>query len=385
MRLKLPGRLAGCLVFLALVGGTPPLSSAQGIDSLLGAGDEALEAGEAETAEELFRRVLLAQPDRVQALLGWGRALAAQGQGGSALASLLGAAERRLEAAVYAEAVALLELAVKIDPWEPAVQARLGRALILHRRFLAAEAPLREALSQGPREPQWLLHLAAVLWEVGRLSEAESLYREAVEQAPAAGVTWQELGRFLLWRGLWAEAAQALAQAERRGAHLALERAQALAGLGAEASAEPARVARSDELLQEALAAYRTAVEEAPEHAQARYGLAQVLLKLGHGDEARLQFGIYRRLHEEEQVRLRRNGLGRAKLDHASDLVRRGRTAEAVAYLESLPTSNEVLEALALAQHRLAAISEGLAEPRESLDAGSRPPRSGRSSDQDQP
>ena len=342
-----------CLL-LSLVPAHSLLPAPQELDASLDQALEALESGDSATAEKAFRRLLLDDPDRFEALLGWARSLAAQGRGAEALASLQQGAERRMAAGVYGEAVELLELAVVLDPESPGTKARLGRALILHRRYLAAEAPLRQALAQGGREPQWLLHLAGVLWEKGDLDEAEELYQEAVERARASSVTWHQLGRFLLWQGRYAESAEALRQAKLLGAEgfaLELDRARALEGraksMGSKGEGETQRL----EVLQGAFQAFQLAVKQAPEHSGARYGLARVLGRLGDGEEAQRQLENYRRLHREDQGRIRRTGLAKARLDRAYDLLRQDRPREAVEILETLPVTVEVLRALALA-HR---------------------------------
>lgn len=348
-RLTAPALWIGFLLALAPSGylAAAPQEPPASLDRAL----ETLESGDGLTAEREFRRLLLDDPDSLEALLGWARSLAAQDRGVESVRSLLSAAERRLSAGAYGEAIELLELAALLDPDSPRTQARLGRALILDRRYLAAEEPLRQALAQGGRSTEWLLQLGGVLWEKGALEEAEELHREAAEGARASSQTWRQLGRFLLWRGRYAEAAEALARARSLGAagfSFELDRARALEGWAR--ALETTGEGQADEVLRQALAAFEGAVDQAPEHSEARYGLARVLTRLGRSDQADTQLAIYHRLYVEDQSRTRDKGLAKASLDRARDLLRQRRAGEAASILATLPETVEVLAALALAQ-----------------------------------
>lgn len=319
-------------------------------------GDRAIEAvaeGDSVTAEKEFRRRLIENPHDLEALVGWARALAVQGRGAEALSALNQGAERRLATGAYGEAAELLEVAAALDLGSPAAKARLGRALILDRRYVAAEAPLRQALEQGGPQLAWLLQLAAVLWETGELGEAEELLQEAVKRARASAVPWHQLGRFLLWQGRYEESVEALQQAKLLGAGdfaLELDRARALEGWARRIGSQEPVAARRSGVLEEALRAFQLAAELAPEHSGIHYGLARVLESLGRGEEAATELEIYQRLYREDQDRVRQQGLAQARLDHAYDLLRQDRAGEAVGVLTTLPETMEVLQALALAQ-----------------------------------
>lgn len=309
--------------------------------------------GDSVTAEREFRRRLVDNPHDTEALVGWARALAAQGRGAEALPALNQGAERRLATGAYDEAVEILELAAALDPGSAAAKARLGHALILDRRYLAAEAPLRQALEQGGPQLTWLLQLGSVLWETGALGEAEELLREAVQRARGSAVPWHQLGRFLLWQGRYEESAEALQQAKLLGAGgfaLELDRARALEGWARRIGSQEPEAARRREVQEESLRAFQLAVEMAPEHSEIHYGLARVLAALGRGEEAATEREIYERLYREDQDRVRQQGLAKARLDHAYDLLRHDRAGEAVGVLATLPETVEVLQALALAQ-----------------------------------
>jgi len=342
-------------VLLSLVSTHSLLPAPQELkDGALAEALAALDSGDNATAERAFRRLLLEDPDRFEALVGWARSLAAQGRGNEALPSLLRAGERRMAAGGYGEAVELFELATVLDPDSAENQARLGRALILDRRYLSAEQPLRQALNEGERRPEWVLQLAGVLWEKGDLDEAEDLYREALERVPTASVTWYQLGRFLLWRGRYEEAAATLTRAQELGATgfaIELDRGRALEAWARELGSEEGSGGEQREVLERALAAFWLAVEQAPEHSGIRYGLARALERLGDREEAQRQLEIYQRLHREDQARTREKGLTQARLDQAYDLLRHNQAREAIEILESLPQSVEVLQALAIA-HR---------------------------------
>ena len=119
------------------------------------------------------------------------------------------------------------------------------------------------------------------------------------------------LGRLYLWRGQYEEAEVWLEKATTmspRSVDLWLDLAGALDGAGR---------------LEEALAAYRRAVELAPEHYQARYGLARTLARTGKTESAQQELVIYRRLLEEDQRRTQQEGLERSQIDLGYDYLRR--------------------------------------------------------------
>lgn len=350
--------LAAVLILAAAlrVAATPyPQTAAPRAETLAQAHD-LLERGDAGAAEAALRRLLLADQGDIEALAGWARALLAQGRGQAALASLVQEAQIRVDASRFEEAARLLELALEIDPTSAGLSGRLGRCYLLDGSFVAAERHLRRALELGPRTLEILLPLAAVLWENGRFDEAESLYREAVQRVPGSADAHDQLGHFLLWRSRFEEASTELERAADLGAAgfgLELDRGRALAGWARELQSDGQGTPQGVAVLERARGAFERAVEAAPEHAEARYGLAQVLLQLGAPEAAEEQLAAYRRLYEEDQARTRAAQRALAQVASGLRLLQEGRAEEARALLEPLPETPDSLRALALVNRQL--------------------------------
>ncbi len=245
-------------------------------------------------AEDMFRRALDVAPEHPAVL--------------SDYAALLMSTTRSDEAADL-----LIRLAEQ-RPDDARVLAMLGRSLLDARRFREAEQPLRRAASLDPRNAAILLDLASALWEENRPDEAEQHAREATALMPDAPAGHRLLGALLLWRGDYLEAAASLEQAIASGsedAALHLELARAWEG----AAGETGDGGEAESRLKRAEAAYRRATERAPEHAEAAYGLAQVLRKLGRTEEAAVQMERYRDLYQQDQQDTREQGLESAAPD----------------------------------------------------------------------
>lgn len=245
-------------------------------------------------AEDMFRRALDAAPQHPAVL--------------SDYAALLMSTARSDEAAN------LLTRLVEQRPDDARVLAMLGRSLLDARRFREAEQPLRRAASLDPRNAAVLLDLASALWEENRPDEAEQHAREATALMPDAPAGHRLLGALLLWRGDYLEAAASLGQAVASGsedAALRLELARAWEG----AAGETEDSGEEESRLKRAEIAYRRATERAPEHAEAAYGLAQVLRKLGRAEEAAVQMERYRGLYQQDQRDTREQGLESAEPD----------------------------------------------------------------------
>lgn len=320
-----------------------------------------LEAGEVQTAEVAFRRLLIEQPGSGEALMGWARALIAQDRGATALAPLTAAAERRSEAGLYQEEIVLLELAAQISPDDGGLAARLGRAYLLDQQFVAAQDQLRRALALGVGGPDVLLPLAAALWENGELDEADRTYRLAAARAPSSPVVHYQLGRFLLWQGDFEPAVQELRRAGElgdRGLDYVLDLARALEGRARELAGSETRADLLADLLAQARQAFELAVEMAPEHSEARYGLSRILMLQGEDEAARKQLDVYRELYREDHESTRSRQRLEAEIKLSQRLVVEGRARDAVAQLESLPETPDSLRALALAHRSLGAVDQ---------------------------
>jgi len=182
-----------------------------------------------------------------------------------------------------------------------------GRQALQNQDFQTAEESLRRAVQADSENAALRLDLASALWENNKPAEAEQHAREAVTLEPAAAATHRLLGGLLLWRGEYLRAAESLERAAdlaEPGPALLLDLGRAWEGAGNEApepADEKSRLARAEE-------AYRRAVNLAPEHSEAAYGLGQVLRRLGRDEEARAQMERYRELYGEEQRVAREGG-----------------------------------------------------------------------------
>lgn len=242
---------------------------------------------------------------------------------------------RLLERGMAAEAEAVLAPVADLEPPSAQLQALLGAAQFMNRRYLAAEETLQQAVSLGQRDLRTLYFLSSALWENGKLEASERACLQAIEthgpQVPVAHL----LGRLYLWQGRFQEASEWLTRASAQGTQsvdLWLDLAGALEGA---------------DRLDEALGALNRAVALAPQHYQVRYGLARLLAKTGDRDTATQQLAIYRQLLEQDQRRTLEEGRLRAQIQRGYELGRQGELSAAVAHLESLPMTVDVLLARA--------------------------------------
>ena len=327
-----------------------PASDAAGVaDADAQRARSALERGDAADAERIFRRLLIADPDDVDLLLGWSRALVAQERSAEAATGLLRAGERALRRGDGASAVLVLREALQHAPQRAELRAQLwaryGRALLLEQRHLEAETALREALELDGTNPEVRLELAAASWENGRLQEAEEQYRAVIDRAASWPLGWFHLGRFLVWQGRFAEAIEPLERAQALGldgVDVLLEHARALDGVRA-ATSDAAVAAR-------AVAAWRRVVERAPDEAFSHYGLAGALRAAGDPEGARDHLERYHALYQRDQERTRRAGVERARVASARAEIAAGRAESALAHLAELTETVEVLEVRARAE-----------------------------------
>ena len=288
-------------------------------------------------AEMAYRRAIQGAPGSLPAHLGLARSRAASGFASEAVADLLTLTRRWMEADRLEEATALADQAVDLAPVDGDAHALLGRLLARQRRYLRAEMVLARATELNVDDPEVWVRYGAVLWENGRLSEAEAALGRAVSLSGRGLAATYQLGRLLLWQSRFDDAVPLLL----RGAELApdaadvrLDLARAFDGAGRSA---------------EAVDAFRRAAELAPEHSELRYGLAMALHRNGDAEAAQSELETYRELYEAEQAATRRGGLSDARLARGAELVRVGRTEEAVDHLRRMPQTADVLALLARA------------------------------------
>lgn len=300
-----------------------------------------LHGGEAVAAEARYRRLIVHQPGLADAHEGLGRALEAQGRPAEAAAVFFRLGKGLLEAGDYRSAAAVLRRSVRLTPASAAAHAALGRALLLDQAFERGGHHLERAVELGDRSHPTRLFLASAHWENGRTGEAEAELR-ALAQESAALAPRHQLASLLLWQGRYDEAAALLERLAAAGpavpSDVQLDLARALEG-----------AARTDA----AVAAYRRVLERQPDRQQVRYRLALLLHRSGHPQEAGREMAAFQRSYHQEQERLRREGLARARLARGWKLLQDGRPAEALERFSTLPESPETLRGAALARSAL--------------------------------
>jgi tetratricopeptide (TPR) repeat protein len=288
-------------------------------------------AGDPVEEELALRRRLLEEPESLEALEALAEHLVAQERTDEALSLLMTRGEGWLGAGEPAKAISVLTTAVRLAPESAEAFALLGRSHTGNRDFEAAEVALRRAIDLGYRDPTILTFLGAVLWESGRLEEAEPVYREAVELSGGALFPLAQLGRLLLWQGRYAEAADFLRQAAQRDPTAPL------------VHFDLAEALRGSDQVDEAIATYRRVTLMAPDLLKAHYGLAVLLARRGDAEASREVFEVYQRLYKEDQERTRMTEREEGEIDRGRALLRAGKAQEAIAHLDSLSESVELL------------------------------------------
>jgi Flp pilus assembly protein TadD len=113
-------------------------------------------------------------------------------------------AKSALDAGKPAEAVLLLQKAVKLEPNEPVLQRNLawayfqrGQQQLKNFQYDEAADDYRHAVELHPEEIGYRAHLGQLLLRQYRLDESEKVLRAAVKQSPDAGDAWLLLGDVL--------------------------------------------------------------------------------------------------------------------------------------------------------------------------------------------
>jgi len=279
-------------------------------------------AGRLREAEQIYRRVLLDEPDHADALHGLGL-LCLQEDRGELAAAFFGRAVRAnpsvgvyhynqgeawLMAGQAAQAAACFRRAVELDPDRPQPHAALGVALGQMGCWREAIDALQRAVELGLHRAEVYRHLADALFNTKRAEEAEAAARRAVELDPDVAESWHVQG-------------QALDELDRTEEALACFRRamQLKPGFALPHYGVGLALARRQRL-DEAAESFRQALRLRPEFPEALSGLGSLLLASGKTDE-----GID---HLRQAVRLRPT-LRTAQAELAHGLERAGRRQEA--------------------------------------------------------
>jgi tetratricopeptide (TPR) repeat protein len=214
----------------------------------------------------------------------------------------------------HEEAVSYLRAAVALRPESPGARYSLGSLLFDQGKLTEAEQEFREALRNQPDFAWVHNHLGVLLASQGKLAEAEAEYRAALHSNPDDATDHTNLGFLLHGQGKTVEAEGEYRAALRcdpdfAGAHNNLGVVLAAEGKTAEAEAEYRDALRGNPdyaeahtnlgnllfkqgKLAEAEIEYRTALCCNPELAGAHYGLGYLLAEQGKAAEAEQEFRV---------------------------------------------------------------------------------------------
>jgi tetratricopeptide (TPR) repeat protein len=241
------------------------------------------QAGRLETAEQIYRQILAAEPNQADA---WHLLGVIQAQTGNhqraveyirrALAARPGWVEAQVnlgnalrEQGNLDEAVAFLQQAVQGRPDFAAAHVNLGTALKDQGKLDEAIARYRRALELAPQIPEAHNYLGAALKDQGRLVESLACYRRALELNPAYAEAHNNLGNALRDQGKLDEALACY----HRALELKPDYPEAHSNLG--------NALKDQGKLVEAIGCYRRALELKPDYAEAHGNLGGALEEMG--------------------------------------------------------------------------------------------------------
>jgi tetratricopeptide (TPR) repeat protein len=201
--------------------------------------------GRLQAAEEIYRRILAAEPDQPDAI------------------HLLGVIAS--QAGKHDLAVEQILRAIGLNGNVPAFHNNLGEAYRALRRVSEAVASFRRALELNEDMAEAHANLGHALWELGKLEEAIAHYYRALELAPSMAGVHSNLGNALKDQGKRDEALACY----RRALELKPDLAEAHGNLG-KALAESGDLAGAE-------ASFRAAVRHDPRYAFAHCKMSEIL------------------------------------------------------------------------------------------------------------
>jgi predicted O-linked N-acetylglucosamine transferase (SPINDLY family) len=236
--------------------------------------------GQLAEAEQIYRRILAADPQQSDALEGLGIVAYQAGRKDAALQ--------------------LIDRAIAIHPQVSQYHCNRGMVLASLGRLAEAIAAYRAALALRQDYAQVHNNLGNALQAVGQSDEAMAEFQAALAVQPDYAEAHNNLGNVLLGRGKWVEAMASY----RKAVALRPDFAEAHNNLG--------NALRGAGQIDEAIASYRRALELRPNYAAALCNLGYALRVAGHGTEAE---GAYRQtLALEPDFIEAFNGLGNVLL-----------------------------------------------------------------------
>lgn len=222
------------------------------------------DAGDAEGAARLYRRVLAGDPGDFRAHNNLGLVLADAGDLGAGLKALLAARDAKAD--------------------EASIYFNIGNVLQQQERYDSAVDMYRLCLELGGNSAAVLYNMAGALENVDRDSEAERCYRQAAELAPSDHRIVSNLGAVLLRDSRVLESLACFREAVRLNPESALDHfnvAKVLDDLGE---------------TEEAAAAYRESLALNPTADSCRYRLIAMLERTGQTQAAKTELDTWLRL-----------------------------------------------------------------------------------------
>jgi tetratricopeptide (TPR) repeat protein len=208
-----------------------------------------LDGGRILAAEQLFRQVLQADPDQLEALHRLGMLLTQTGR--------------------YEEAVEMILDAISLSPETPLLHSHLGTALLKQDRFDEAVACFQHALILNPEDVEAQIELGTAFEKLDQLDDAVMSYRRGVLLTPSDPVVYFKLGIALQKQGHLNDAAACFQQA------LALKPDYVAAHISMGIAFQ------KQNRLDYAITCYQNALTLNPDSAEARYNLGKAWLQLG--------------------------------------------------------------------------------------------------------
>jgi tetratricopeptide (TPR) repeat protein len=288
---------------------------------------EYYQAGQLQQAEQLFRQILQADPNQVDALHLLGLIALQTGRDTLALYYLQAAVHLRPDFAEahnnlgmalqtqgkFAEAVLSHEQAVRLRPDFAEAHNNLGRALQLLGNLAGAVASFQEAVRLRPDYAELHYNLGSVLQQQGKLADAAVCLQEVRRLRPDSPEAHFNLGIVLHRLGKLPDAVACFEQALRLRSDFA------------EAHNNLASSLQLQGQLDEAVASYGRALRLKPDSAEAHFNLGSALQAQGKFAEAAASY--------QEALRLRPN-YAEARNNLGNTYREQGLTKKAVANLE---------------------------------------------------
>lgn len=337
---------------------------ADAIEQALESALEQHRAGNLQEAERIYRGVLQAEPEDVDAL------------------HLLGLIAH--QTGRHGDAAELIGRAVALEPGDAVFRSSLGKALEAQGQVAAAVEAFGEAVRLAPEDGEAWEHLGNGLLRLGRYAEAAGAFRGLLKVRPELAEGYTNLGTALQMQGAMGEAIAAYERAlvlrpEMAEAHnnlgnalkeqgrleeasAAFGRALALRPGYAEAQSNLGNTLQAQGKLEEAVAAYEAALRMRPELVETLNNLGNALQSEGKVGEA---IEVYRKaLRLRPAYAAAHNNLGNALQSQERWEEAEGAFREAI---RLRPAYAEGYSNLANALHAQGELAEAVAASREAL------------------